>query len=817
MKAIFSIGSFLGLVDALDGSKQTTGAEETIAPGRSEAVRARGLATSVAFGKQVIDDALASRVRAAQIRAVMNLFPFTVVANLINILVVVAMLHGPIPASVLAAWVCGLSLCLGFGIKAWLKSRRQPIKKASPRAMKAAVRNAVVLSSFWAVVPIVTFAYFGPETKLIIASLTTGMIGAGSFALATVPAAAIAWIGILIMGSIVALVIEGTTNSLVFAILLCSFSFIVFGSVILSSSLFVSRFLAEAEAKRKEELIALLLNEFEETASDWLWETDADGCLQRVSYRFVEVSGRSREELQGMDFGLLLKQEATGEIAQEGKALVKAFISRQSIHSMVVPVQIGKEMRWWSLAARPAYDERGTFIGYRGVGSDVTDARRSSELLEHMAAHDSLTSIGNRSWFFKVAQRELDKAHASGRSQTIFMIDLDNFKTVNDICGHPVGDRLLSMVAERLTRICEGKVLLARIGGDEFAAIGGFSDPEDGQALAQQIIDVLRPAFLIGERTLQVGATIGLAISPGHGRALDELMRHADIALYKAKHLGRGRALTYLSVMEEEIRNRREIEEELRLAIELDQLDLAYQPVVSSKDGSVLSYEALLRWNHPGRNGISPAEFIPVAEETGLIIPIGEWVLRRACRQALELPGNVSIAVNLSPIQFMVPDFVETVKAILEETGLASERLILEITESVLIQDFRQTGAILNALSELGVSIALDDFGTGYSSLSYLRLYPFDRIKIDKSFVDELSGGKDSQAIISAIISMAHTLGMTVTAEGVETEVQAETLRKLGCDCLQGYHFGRPTRSSELFRFLKDGGGKVITPHFARG
>ncbi|MBD8893942.1 putative bifunctional diguanylate cyclase/phosphodiesterase [Roseibium litorale] len=811
---MFSFRSLLRLVEALDGSVQNADRAKRKPPHELEGLSGRGVATSVAFGRQVIDEALASRIRAAQIRTVMNLFPFTLVANIINILVVVGVLHGPVPASVLAIWVCGLSICLGFGIKAWLKSRVKPVKKASVRAMRAAVRSAAMLASFWAAVPVVTFAYFGPEAKLIISSLTTGMIGAGGFALASVPAAAMAWIGILVIGSAAALLIEGTANSAVFAVLLGSYSFIVFGSVILSSSLFVSRYLAEAEAKRKEELIALLLNEFEETASDWLWETDADGCLQRVSARFADVSGRSLEQLQGMDFGHLLRRSVVEELPSEGKELLKAFISRQSIHNMVVPIHVGPELRWWSLAARPAYDERGTFIGYRGVGSDVTEARRSSQMLEHMASHDSLTSIGNRSWFFQVAQSALDKAHDEGRSQTIFMIDLDNFKSVNDICGHPVGDRLLKQVAERLTRVCEGKVLLARIGGDEFAAIGGFPDPEDGLHIAQRIIDALKQPFQIGERALQVGATVGLAVSPGHGRLLDELMRHADMALYKAKHLGRGRALTYFSNIEEEIRNRRQIEEELRFAIELGQLVLAYQPVVSSKDATVLGYEALLRWDHPGRGLVSPAEFIPIAEETGLIIPIGEWVLRRACLQAVDLPGEPGIGVNLSPVQFMEPGFVETVKAVLAETGLKPERLVLEITESVLIQDFRQTGAILNALSDLGVNIALDDFGTGYSSLSYLRLYPFDRIKIDKSFVDEMAGRPDSLAIISTIISLAQTLGMTVTAEGVETEAQAELLRKMGCDSLQGYHFGRPVRSEELFRVLEDEETqKRVTPY----
>lgn len=796
---MFGLGSLLRLIEALDGGVQKSEEAAGLDSSDQNSAGTNDVAMALAFGKPVVDEALASRVRAAQIRAVMNLFPFTVVANLINLFVVVVMLQGPIPTGFVAAWVCSLLLCLGLGTKAWLKSRARPIKKASLRAMRAAVRNAALLSLLWALIPVATYSHFGDETKLIIASLTTGMIGAGGFALASVPAAAIVWIGILIAGSGVALVMEGTANAAIFAVLLGSYGFIVLGSVILSSRLFVSRILAEAEARRKEELIALLLNEFEETASDWLWETDSEGHLQRVSTRFAEVSGRSLEDLQGMDFVHLVGRAETADVSANSEALLKAFLARESIRDMVVPVQIGGEIRWWSLAARPAYDERGTFLGYRGVGSDVTETRRSRALLEHIAEHDPLTSIGNRSWFFKAAQSELDNAHAEGSGRTIFMIDLDNFKSVNDICGHPVGDRLLKLVAERLIRACDGKVLLARIGGDEFAAIGAFEDREAAISLAEKIISVLRPAFQIGDRSLQVGATVGLAASPGHGRALDELMRHADIALYKAKRSGRGRAIWFQCSMEEELRSRRQMEDELRDALALDQLDLAYQPIISSKNETVQGYEALLRWDHPSRGGISPCEFIPVAEETGLIHFIGEWVIRKACRQAVLLPEGTVMAVNLSSVQFMAPSLVGTIRTVLEETGLCPHRLVLEVTESVLIQDFQETGEILKALSDLGVGIALDDFGTGYSSLSYLRRYPFDKIKIDKSFVDEMAGSPDSLAIISAIISLAHTLGMTVTAEGVETEGQAEILRKLGCDSMQGFYFGYPERGKDLF------------------
>ncbi|MET1414250.1 bifunctional diguanylate cyclase/phosphodiesterase [Roseibium sp. HPY-6] len=747
----------------------------------------------LAFGHPVVDQYLACRVRAAQISSIARLTPLTVLANIVNVVVVTPVLAQVFPLTYVFVWVALVMSLMALTTIKWFLSNRSPVELASQRALSAALRHATLLSALWAVVPVAAFASGNVNGIWIASCVTTGMICGGGFALATVPQAAFRWVAILYCASVVALVIDQGVMMWPLLFLLTSYTFVVIGSTTAAGWLFASHFLAEAELEKHGDVIALLLNEFEETSSDWIWEADSSGNFRNVSDRFCHASGHSRSELETMrmvDLAYTLEnEEARTSVAD----LENKVGLQKSFRELVIGLAVNGEERWWSLAARPVYDDHGSFTGYRGVASDVTEARRASELASHLAEHDSLTGIGNRSWFLKQAETLLEEQSRSGQNTlTLFLIDLDNFKVVNDTSGHPAGDELLKQVAARFTDISEGRTSLARFGGDEFAALGRFVSDQAASAFAEELVNVTRKPFRIGSRDFAIGATVGFTRLRDNGDTVDDLMRKADIALYKAKESGRGRALAFESEMEREVRERRELEADLREAFEYGKLSVEFQPIVDARSGLVVSSEVLVRWFHPTRGEVTPDTFLPIAEHAGLILPLGNWVLRKACAAAAQCPDLESVAVNLSPVQFMDPNFVSQITSVLDETGFPPERLVLEITESVFLRDFGSASEKLQKLRNLGIKISLDDFGTGYSSLSYLRKYKFDKIKIDKSFVDEIGERSDGLAIISAVIALAHNLGLEVTAEGVERQFQVDALRTLGCDTLQGYFFGKP-------------------------
>jgi diguanylate cyclase (GGDEF)-like protein len=383
----------------------------------------------------------------------------------------------------------------------------------------------------------------------------------------------------------------------------------------------------------------------------------------------------------------------------------------------------------------------------------------------------------------------------------VHCLDLDNFKEVNDTLGHGAGDVLLRQVAARIQTCLASEDTVARLGGDEFAIIQvGENQPAEAGALSRRIIDILKQPFLVEGQELHIGASIGVAF-PDHADDPDKLLKNADIALYRAKHAGRGTVRFFEPQMDIELQARKALEYDLRQAVLKEELVLHYQPLIDLKSQKITAVEALVRWRHPTRGLVAPGDFIPLAEETGLIIAIGEWVLRTACEQALCWPG-LRVAVNLSPVQFRHRELLDTVRSVLADTGLEASRLELEITESVLINDTAAALEILSALKTLGVQIAMDDFGTGYSSLRYLNSFPFDKIKIDKSFVMTLDDKEKSLAIVRSVIGLSASLNMTSTAEGVETLEQAILLRDEGCEQVQGFYFGRPVPALDMTAFL---------------
>lgn len=435
---------------------------------------------------------------------------------------------------------------------------------------------------------------------------------------------------------------------------------------------------------------------------------------------------------------------------------------------------------------------------------DITERRRNEERIRRLAHYDSLTDLANRTLFRARLEKAIADRHLPGQQIALFCIDLDHFKDINDTLGHPTGDQLLVLAAQRLRHSVREQDMVARIGGDEFAVIQcGIETTKDADALAVRLINSLSATYAIDGHEVLATPSIGIATTLEYSQSVDDLLSHADLALYRTKSMGRSSYCFFTPEMDTQIKVRRALETDLRAAIANEELELHFQPIISLATGEVDCCEGLVRWRHPQRGLILPSDFMPVAEETKLVIPLGEWVLRKGCAEAVTWPAHVALAINLSPVQFKSGNLFETVRSALDESGLSPQRLELEITETVLLEDNDTNHAILHQLQSLGLHIAMDDFGTGYSSLSYLRRFPFNKIKIDRSFVRELPASLDCMTITRGIVELANGLGMTTTAEGVETPEQLYVLRTYGCTHGQGYLFSPPLPAADIAAMLK--------------
>ncbi|QYJ07070.1 putative bifunctional diguanylate cyclase/phosphodiesterase [Qipengyuania flava] len=540
---------------------------------------------------------------------------------------------------------------------------------------------------------------------------------------------------------------------------------------------------ARSEVSRREAAatVGLLLNDYEEHSSDWLWTVGPRGNLRDVTARFAAASGKSVEDLEGVSLIALFAQ------GEDRDRLARQLMERSAFRDLVLKLRVDGEVRYWKLSARPRADGR-----MSGVARDVTSDRLIEERVAFMAHYDNLTGLANRYLFNERLRRALSDEERA-RGVALFYLDLDDFKAVNDTRGHLVGDRLLREVGTRLEREVRGHDLVARLGGDEFAVL---LETRAGAGMlierAHRFLSVIREPFELDDQVYRISGSIGIAKCVEGDCEAEELMRRADLALFAAKKKGRDTLALFDQAMDRAARERREVETDLREAIARGQLNLHYQPVIDLDTGEVSGYEALLRWYHPRRGIVTPAGFLDVAEETGMIVPIGEWVIRQALAETAQWEGDFRIAINLSPTQVRSPHLADVVAQAIHAHGVAPERVEFEITEHVLLQESGVSAGNLEKLRELGTKVALDDFGVGYSSLSYLRRFPFDRIKIDRAFVDGVERDPDNQAIVSSITRLADALGMTTTAEGVETRAQLDLLRKLGCQEAQGYLICEP-------------------------
>jgi diguanylate cyclase (GGDEF)-like protein len=533
---------------------------------------------------------------------------------------------------------------------------------------------------------------------------------------------------------------------------------------------------------------------------------DASNRLVVCNRRYLEMYGLSADVVKP---GATLRElaehrSATGSFCAEEieqyVADIQAAVDKGTVFGKITSLRDGRIV---SIVNHPTADG-----GWVATHEDVTEQKRAEERISYAAHHDALTGLPNRKLFSEQLENALKRVRR-GEQLAVLYLDLDHLKRINDTLGHAIGDKLLKGVADRLRGCVRDTDLVARLSGDEFAIIQtSLERPDDAADLAMRVREAIHEPFDLNNHQVTVDISVGISIAPNDATELNELLKTADIALYEAKNTGRGTYCFYQEEMNERMQSRDKLERDLQSGLANGEFELFYQPVVTLNENKVSSFEALLRWHHPTRGMVSPTEFIPIAEETGLIVPLGEWVLRQACAEAAKWPNHIGVAVNISSIQLANKNLTNVVLGAIASSGIRAERLILEITESVFLQNTSANLATLKRLHELGVRFSMDDFGTGYSSLGYLMSFPFSKIKIDRSFIADLTEKKESRAIVRAITDLARSLDMHVVAEGVETSLQLEQLRRLGCTEIQGYLISPPRPASEIQQFfppLSDG------------
>ena len=760
------------------------------------------------FGVRVklddLDEQARRRMRAAQIDAVVQLVPLTMSINLLNAAIVVYVFWNTAPVNgFLAIWGGLIATIAALAFSSWRRSRQKRPQGASPRGIRRMIVHAVALGLAWGSVPYTLFPEADTMHQLFLAALMSGMIAGGAFAMSTVPLAGLAYTWIVVLGSTGALLLAQYDVFTAVAILLIIYAVFMSHNLVAHGNSFIDRVRDQLKLEAQSDLIGLLLNDFEEHASDWLWETNASGILVRVSDRFAEAAGMTPASMQGTSFVDILsggREYRSPELVE----VLRHMSWRTTFRDIVVPVEIDEKPRFWLLSAKPVFDGVGKFTGYHGVGADVTDKRLAEEHISRLAYYDATTGLPNRAALREEVDRALAKARKAEHSAALLCLDLDQFKSINDTLGHSLGDALLKAVGQRVHACARDRDFVARLGGDEFAVLQiNPSLPIDAMVLARQILDAFAVPFHVEQSDITISTCIGIAVAPADGWDTDTLMKKADLALYAAKAEGVSTYRFFEPEMEAWANRRRALEIGLRSAVENGEMFVMFQPLVDLRKCTVTACEALLRWKSPEWGFVSPAEFIPVAEASGLIEPIGEWVLRQAVKEARRWPDDTVVAVNLSPVQFRSQRLLANVVAALAESGLPPHRLELEMTESVFLDGGDEVREMLKNLRALGVRTALDDFGTGYSSLSYLRHFPFDKIKIDKSFIDDVAAHDQSLAIIRAIVALANALGMSTVAEGVESELQVARLRDAGCTQIQGYVFSPPRPADDIIAMFE--------------
>ena len=698
---------------------------------------------------------------------------------------------------VIGLWLAVLTASLYYGARIDASLVDADRRRMSRDEVNRQTMSSIVNALAW-VAPI---AFFGPfvdaQTHLKIWTVLAMLMTASAVLLPAVPLGTLMFAGIVGGAAVVNFLGIGSFDMAFVA--LAFVTTIGLGATEAARRYLLTK-IAEATLNEKNEVVSLLLREFEEGEADWLWQIDTSRRVRSISPRFAYALGKDLRDIDGMPFIQLIAGSAweTGQFPSSLHDLAERLKRRESFSNLLVRVAIDGQQRWWELSGTPKLDENGVFDGFRGVGSDVTQQRESSDKIAYLARYDTLTGLPNRALFEDRLRRSLAAVSRDERKIGLLYIDLDRFKTVNDTFGHPCGDELVRQTAARLLSSVRQVDTVARLGGDEFAVIVfDIKSVRTAEELCERLLGELgRPFDLMGNQ-VYVGASIGVAISHGAGTDPADLLRRADIALYEAKKNGGGRHATFAGDMDDLIERKRMIESDLRAALAGGGgIRLFYQPIYAPDCRTVVGAEALVRWDHPVHGELSPAHFVAIAEERGMTSLLGDWVLSEVAGFATtaDLPW---IAFNVSPLQLRDAGFADHVLGVLRAAGVPPARIQIEIVESALLENSQTTRAVLSALRGAGIRIALDDFGTGYSSINYLKRHIIDKLKIDRSFVRTL-GTAEGRAIVRAIVELAAALKVKVTAEGVETPEQRDLLVKMGCDELQGFLLSPPLEGREI-------------------
>ncbi len=754
----------------------------------------------VPAGSRAISRDLQLEVRAAQIVDIGQRSPFMA---MLSAFAAWAMLqatadaaHMPLMAGLLAALI---ALYAATGLGVWLfgktvRGRTEPI----PLAVSGVVAVAAVIGCIWGVLSIILLNTAAADGLLLLTAMLTGGVLVTTFHFATLLPAMLAFSAVASALAGYGIWMRADPEHLPTGMALVAFYALFvpwYGAM--HARGFIEHATNEVQHGRKARHVSSLLDQYQETSSEWYWEVDRNGCTRRISPRMCETLGIPHDAVVGADFVQFLTSRAvTGD-----SSLVRfAHLTRRgrAFSGLEAAFSVKGEKRWWRMSGRPRI-VGGAHAGFIGTCLDITAEKHAELKITALAHSDALTGLYNRASFSNRLEASVRTLERFGTAFTLLFLDLDKFKLVNDTHGHPVGDKLLVEVAKRIRNEVRADDCVARLGGDEFAIIvDGNDDAVFVAKLASRLIaSVMEPYHIDGEM-MWIGVSVGIALAPQHGTQPEQILRNADLALYRAKEDGRGVFRYFEAHMDFEQRERRVLEREMHQALTNGEFRLCYQPVVSTARKRIVGVEALIRWDHPIRGEIAPDEFIHIAEQSNLIIDIGKWTLHEACSAALDWPDDISVSVNIAATHFMRSDIVADIGAIIDEVGFDPRRLEIEITESILIEDGDEVFGKLAALKRIGCSIVMDDFGTGYSSLSYLLRFPFDRLKIDRSFILDMESKPGSKAILQAVASLGENLGIDVTAEGVETAAQLAFVASIACDRVQGFYFARPMRREKI-------------------
>jgi len=725
-------------------------------------------------------------LRDKQLDTVSNMVFVMMLANLVNAAVVLQSFKTSFASNMLAIWGVCLVFVIGLGFLRHIRARQARASgRVTERHLDAVVRGSMVNGLFWAAAPLLVMNSAEPQGQMVMGIVLAGMIFAGAFLLSRLPEAAFSFIIPIAAGLVVSMQMQqGATYHFISVLTIVYLAVLIF-AVRWSHLQFVEQHLSEAAVTEQSQLIGLLLRDFEESTSDWLWQTNADGVLEDIP--LVVNTGSDSSDFMKKGERLL----SLFEPGEARKVLETTSNLRQGFRDVVLEVRgSGGDGVWVSLTGKPIFED-GVFRGFRGVAADITQSKQIEDRIAHMAHYDGLTGLPNRATMQEQLEKAVRRAPSPNTVRALLWMDLDNFKWVNDTLGHPAGDELLRQVTARLSVMCEPTDVVARLGGDEFALL--VERPAGGalEAFINRLTEHMRTPYNIWGSTAYCSASFGVRLLDPYTTDSRVILKHADLALYDAKKTGKAQWRMFTADLEAHAQVRVQTEAELEQAIDKNEFLVYFQPMVDARTHKMIGAETLMRWQHPTRGLFFPDQFIELAEDNGLITRMGEWVIRAAMAEATRLPDHVKVAVNISPLQIHSATLVSTIVNALAQHRIAPNRLELEITESVLMTDTEFTLKRLHQIKDLGVRIALDDFGTGYSSLSYLRAFPFDKIKIDKSFVKDIESRPESRAITMATLNLAKSLGMRCTAEGVETLYQADFLRDNGCDELQGFFVSR--------------------------